>query len=101
MKGGGASEAERRAEEEARAAAEARRRAEEEARRQQEQNTQIQPLMPQPAPAPAPAPAPVPPVSGPFPNCAAARAAGAAPVYIGQPGYGPHLDRDRDGIGCE
>ncbi|MBC6982905.1 excalibur calcium-binding domain-containing protein [Caulobacter sp. 17J80-11] len=36
-----------------------------------------------------------------YPNCAAARAAGAAPVYRGQPGYGPHLDRDNDGIGCE
>lgn len=92
-------EAERRAEEEARAAAEAQRRAEEEARRAQEQNTQIQPIMPQPAPAPAPAPAP--PANVYYPNCAAARAAGAAPVYIGQPGYGTHLDRDRDGVGCE
>ncbi len=36
-----------------------------------------------------------------FPNCAAARAAGAAPVLRGDPGYGPHLDRDNDGIGCE
>lgn len=36
-----------------------------------------------------------------FANCAAARAAGAAPVRQGDPGYGPHLDRDRDGIGCE
>jgi hypothetical protein len=27
-------------------------------------------------------------------NCAAARAAGAAPVRVGQPGYGRHLDRD-------
>jgi Excalibur calcium-binding domain len=34
-------------------------------------------------------------------NCAAARAAGAAPVRAGQPGYGRHLDRDGDGIGCE
>lgn len=34
-------------------------------------------------------------------NCSAARAAGAAPVYAGQPGYGSHLDRDNDGIGCE
>lgn len=34
-------------------------------------------------------------------NCKAARAAGAAPVYAGQPGYGPHLDADGDGIGCE
>lgn len=36
-----------------------------------------------------------------YANCSAARAAGAAPVYIGQPGYGRHLDRDNDGIGCE
>lgn len=36
-----------------------------------------------------------------FPNCSAARAAGAAPVYRGNPGYGSHLDRDGDGIGCE
>lgn len=36
-----------------------------------------------------------------YPNCAAARAAGAAPVRAGQPGYGRHLDRDGDGIGCE
>ena len=36
-----------------------------------------------------------------YPNCAAARAAGAAPVRRGEPGYGRHLDRDNDGIGCE
>lgn len=36
-----------------------------------------------------------------YPNCAAARAAGAAPVRRGEPGYGSHLDRDGDGIGCE
>jgi hypothetical protein len=36
-----------------------------------------------------------------FRNCSAARAAGAAPVRRGDPGYGPHLDRDNDGIGCE
>lgn len=36
-----------------------------------------------------------------FANCAAARAAGAAPVRRGDPGYGRHLDRDGDGIGCE
>lgn len=38
---------------------------------------------------------------GAFANCAEARAAGAAPVLRGEPGYGPHLDRDNDGIGCE
>lgn len=36
-----------------------------------------------------------------YPNCTAARAAGAAPVRVGEPGYGRHLDRDGDGIGCE
>lgn len=36
-----------------------------------------------------------------YPNCTAARNAGAAPVRRGQPGYGAHLDRDGDGIGCE
>lgn len=39
--------------------------------------------------------------AGAFPNCAAARAAGAAPLYRGDPGYGPHLDRDNDGVACE
>ncbi|MFC5345322.1 excalibur calcium-binding domain-containing protein [Brevundimonas staleyi] len=34
-------------------------------------------------------------------NCSAARAAGAAPVRRSDPGYGPHLDRDNDGVGCE
>jgi hypothetical protein len=34
-------------------------------------------------------------------NCAAARAVGAAPIYRGQPGYGAHMDGDRDGIACE
>lgn len=36
-----------------------------------------------------------------YANCSEARAAGAAPVRRGDPGYGPHLDRDNDGIGCE
>ena len=34
-------------------------------------------------------------------NCKAARDAGAAPLYRGQPGYRPELDRDKDGIACE
>lgn len=37
----------------------------------------------------------------PYRNCSEARAAGAAPVLLGAPGYGAHLDRDGDGIGCE
>lgn len=36
-----------------------------------------------------------------YPNCAAARAAGVAPIRRGQRGYGSHLDRDNDGIACE
>ena len=36
-----------------------------------------------------------------FENCTAARDAGAAPVYVGDPGYASHLDRDGDGVGCE
>jgi hypothetical protein len=36
-----------------------------------------------------------------FDNCDAARAAGAAPVHAGDPGYGTHLDRDGDGTACE
>jgi hypothetical protein len=36
-----------------------------------------------------------------YPNCAAARAAGAAPIRRGEPGYASHLDRDNDGIACE
>jgi hypothetical protein len=36
-----------------------------------------------------------------YANCTQARAAGAAPVRQGDPGYGHHLDRDGDGIGCE
>jgi hypothetical protein len=38
---------------------------------------------------------------GAFSNCTAARAAGAAPVRRGDAGYGTHLDRDNDGVGCE
>lgn len=36
-----------------------------------------------------------------YADCAAARAAGAAPLHLGQPGYRLALDRDRDGIACE
>lgn len=37
----------------------------------------------------------------PWANCTEARAAGAAPVLRGTPGYAPRLDRDGDGVGCE
>lgn len=36
-----------------------------------------------------------------YANCAEARAAGAAPVREGDPGYSRKLDRDGDGVGCE
>ena len=36
-----------------------------------------------------------------YENCDAARAAGAAPVHAGDPGYSRKLDRDGDGVGCE
>ncbi len=36
-----------------------------------------------------------------FNNCAEARAAGAAPLHRGDPGYRPELDRDKDGTACE
>lgn len=36
-----------------------------------------------------------------YPNCSAARAAGAAPVLLGEPGYSRRLDRDGDGRACE
>lgn len=63
------------------------------------------PAQPAPAPvAPAPvAPAPVAPAPTEvyYKNCDAVRAAGAAPIHQGQPGYASHLDRDKDGIGCD
>ncbi|MEU2068635.1 excalibur calcium-binding domain-containing protein [Streptomyces anulatus] len=65
---------------------------------------------PEPTPPANPTPAgdgskPAPKATDPAPayyeNCDAARAAGAAPVEEGDPGYAPHLDRDGDGVGCE
>jgi len=53
---------------------------------------------------PAQDPTPVrarPGVHVPFASCDAARAAGAAPVHRGEPGYSRRLDRDGDGTGCE
>ncbi|MER6649852.1 excalibur calcium-binding domain-containing protein [Streptomyces sp. NPDC000971] len=69
----------------------------------------------EPAPTPTPTPKPTPTVSRTpaakatkpaepavsYENCDAARAAGAAPVRRGEPGYAAHLDRDGDGVGCE
>ena len=50
--------------------------------------------------APAPVAEPVPQATY-YPNCSAARAAGVAPLYRGQPGYASTLDRDNDGVACE
>ncbi|MEU6344806.1 excalibur calcium-binding domain-containing protein [Streptomyces sp. NPDC046977] len=36
-----------------------------------------------------------------YPNCAAARKAGAAPLHRGDPGYSGALDRDGDGVACD
>lgn len=36
-----------------------------------------------------------------YENCDAVRAAGAAPIRVGDPGYSTKLDRDHDGVGCE
>ncbi|WP_152188200.1 excalibur calcium-binding domain-containing protein [Georgenia satyanarayanai] len=49
----------------------------------------------------AAASAPAAPASVSYRNCSEARAAGAAPVRRGDPGYASHLDRDGDGVGCE
>lgn len=66
-------------------------------------------VAPEPAPqpaqapvqAPAPAPAPAAPGNVSYANCAAVRAAGAAPIRVGDPGFESKFDRDGDGIGCE
>lgn len=36
-----------------------------------------------------------------YKNCSAVRAAGADPIYEGEPGYSRKLDRDGDGVACE
>jgi Excalibur calcium-binding domain len=36
-----------------------------------------------------------------YENCDAVRAAGAAPITAGDPGYSRKVDRDGDGVGCE
>ena len=58
------------------------------------------------APVPTAPPTSPPPVAQPpagvyYANCTAARAAGAAPLHVGEPGYRSALDRDKDGIACE
>lgn len=41
------------------------------------------------------------PASAYYPNCTAAKAAGAAPLHRGDAGYRRGLDRDGDGVACE
>lgn len=62
------------------------------------------------APPPAAAPPPTesyplapqqPAASSYYSNCSEARAAGATPLYAGEPGYRSGLDRDGDGVACE
>ncbi|WP_236825853.1 MULTISPECIES: DUF1524 domain-containing protein [unclassified Blastococcus] len=48
-----------------------------------------------PAPDAAAAPAPA------YADCAAVRAAGAAPIHRGEPGFSERFDGDGDGVGCE
>ncbi|WP_281868367.1 thermonuclease family protein [Brevibacillus parabrevis] len=50
-------------------------------------------------PAPVTTPQPVQEVY--YANCSEAKAAGAAPLYRGEPGYRAKLDRDNDGVACE
>lgn len=62
--------------------------------------TRAEPTTKKSTPPPAAA-EPDPPKSVSYPNCDAVRAAGAAPLYAGQPGYSRKLDRDGDGVACE
>lgn len=67
------------------------------------------PAVQEPAPVVVPPAPPAPVVAPPAPvakdvtyaNCAAVRAAGAAPIHRGDPGYNSKLDKDGDGIACE
>jgi hypothetical protein len=57
---------------------------------------------PVPVPVPVAAPASVPAPTGVYyQNCTAVRAAGAAPIYPGDPGWQTKFDGDGDGVGCE
>lgn len=56
----------------------------------------VQPPEPQQKPKPVEKPAEVF-----YANCSEAKAAGAAPLREGDPGYRAKLDRDKDGVACE
>ncbi|WP_426624790.1 excalibur calcium-binding domain-containing protein [Leifsonia sp. McL0607] len=59
------------------------------------------PIAPPDPPAPSDPEQPAVPSSTWYANCAEARAAGAAPIFVGEPGYSTKLDRDKDGVACE
>ena len=59
------------------------------------------PAGPEATPHPAPSPAPQAPGRVSYGTCAEARAAGAAPLRAGDPGYRRALDGDGDGVACE
>lgn len=66
----------------------------------------IAPVVEEPAPVEEAVPAVPAAEQGPggevyYENCTAARAAGAAPIMRGEPGYRSQLDRDSDGVACE
>ena len=58
------------------------------------------PVPPTPIPPP-PTATRIPQPARTYANCSEVRAAGAAPLYRGDPGYSSRLDRDGDGIACE
>jgi hypothetical protein len=66
--------------------------------------TTAPPVVPPPT-EPPPPPVTEPPTTTTEPvhyrDCGEALFAGALPLFEGEPGYGPHLDRDRDGEACE
>jgi hypothetical protein len=60
------------------------------------------PVVAEPTLAPSAEPLPIAdPADVTYENCDAVRAAGAAPIRVGEPGYSSKLDRDGDGVGCE
>ncbi|MEZ5150268.1 excalibur calcium-binding domain-containing protein [Rhodococcus zopfii] len=63
------------------------------------------PVLPAPPAPPAPQapaePSPRPAPSTGYQNCTEAWNAGVAPLYRGEAGYAPKLDRDSDGVACE
>jgi hypothetical protein len=57
--------------------------------------------IPQPSPSTTPTPTPSASTAVFYADCAAAEAAGAAPIRRGRPGYRTALDRDGDGVACD